>query len=73
MRFWVIVLFLAILWAQPQKAEKHLRRGEELMQIGDFANALGEYETALQYSPFSAELMSTPPTVLGDCGRIGKR
>lgn len=57
MRFWATLLFVAILWAQPQKAEKHLRRGEELMQMDDYANALGEYETALQYSPFSAELM----------------
>ncbi len=55
MRFWATLLFTAILWAQPQKAEKHLRRGEELMQMDDYANALGEYETALQYNPFSAE------------------
>ncbi|MCX8112589.1 MAG: OmpA family protein [Bacteroidia bacterium] len=46
---------IALLWAQPQKAEKHIRRGEELMQAEDFSNALGEYETALQYNPMSAE------------------
>ncbi|GIV22633.1 MAG: hypothetical protein KatS3mg025_0292 [Bacteroidia bacterium] len=49
------LIFVCFLWAQPQKAEKHLRRAEELMQIEDYANALGEYETALQYNPFSAE------------------
>lgn len=49
------LLLLAALWAQPQKAERHLRRAEELMQMEDYANALGEYETALQYSPFAAE------------------
>lgn len=48
-------LFVCFLWAQPQKAEKHLRRAEELMGMEDYANALGEYETALQYNPFSAE------------------
>lgn len=52
---WIGLLLSVALWAQPQKAEKHLRRAEELMQMEDYANALGEYETALQYSPFSAE------------------
>ncbi|MCX7606706.1 MAG: OmpA family protein [Bacteroidia bacterium] len=53
---WIVFPFcFAFLCAQPQKAEKHIRRGAELMQIEDYNNALGEYETALQYNPFSAE------------------
>ncbi|MCS7162161.1 MAG: OmpA family protein [Bacteroidia bacterium] len=48
-------LFLSGLLAQPQKAEKHIRRGQQLMLAEDYAAALGEYETALQFNPFSAE------------------
>lgn len=44
-----------LLTAQPQKAERYLRRAEELMQIEDFAGALSEYETAMKLNPFSAE------------------
>ncbi len=53
---WLTVASVGVgLWAQPQKADKHLRRAEELMQMEDYANALAEYEAALQYNPFSAE------------------
>ncbi|MCS7296823.1 MAG: OmpA family protein [Bacteroidia bacterium] len=55
MRWWCYFLVGAFLWSQPQKAEKHLRRGGELMEMEDFATALGEYEAALRYNPYSAE------------------
>lgn len=56
MRTWLLGwIGFSLLVAQPQKAEKHLRRAEELMQMEDYANAFGEYEAALQYNPFSAE------------------
>ncbi|MCS6894770.1 MAG: OmpA family protein [Bacteroidia bacterium] len=51
----IILLFSCLLMAQPQKAEKHIRRAEELMQIEDFGGALSEYETAMKLNPFSAE------------------
>ncbi|MDW8135143.1 MAG: OmpA family protein, partial [Bacteroidia bacterium] len=43
------------LYSQPQRAERHLRKAAELMQVEDYANALGEYENALTYNPFSSE------------------
>lgn len=49
------ILLGAIGFAQPQKADKHLRRAAELMNAEDYATALEEYENALQYNPFSAE------------------
>ncbi|MEN2992867.1 MAG: OmpA family protein [Bacteroidia bacterium] len=48
-------IILSGLLAQPQKADKHIRRGHELMLAEDYAAALGEYETALQFNPFSSE------------------
>ncbi|MCX7764778.1 MAG: OmpA family protein [Bacteroidia bacterium] len=50
-----IISGLFLLYAQPHKAEKHFRRAEELMELNDFANALAEYETAIQFNPLSAE------------------
>ncbi len=41
--------------AQPQKAEKYIQRGVELMSIEDYNNALAEFEAAMQANPFSAE------------------
>jgi outer membrane protein OmpA-like peptidoglycan-associated protein/Tol biopolymer transport system component len=41
--------------AQPQKAEKHIRQGMELMSMEDYQNALAEFEAAIQANPFSAE------------------
>lgn len=56
MKWLYTVLFCgAFLAAQPQKADRHLRRGEELMKAEDFAGALAEYEMALQYNPLSPE------------------
>ncbi|MDT7942616.1 MAG: OmpA family protein [Bacteroidota bacterium] len=41
--------------AQPQKAEKHIRQGIELMSMEDYQNAMAEFEAAIQANPFSAE------------------
>jgi outer membrane protein OmpA-like peptidoglycan-associated protein/Tol biopolymer transport system component len=41
--------------AQPQKAEKHIRQGMELMSMEDYQNAMAEFEAAIQANPFSAE------------------
>lgn len=41
--------------AQPQKAEKYIQRGMELMSVEDYNNALAEFEAAMQANPFSAE------------------
>jgi outer membrane protein OmpA-like peptidoglycan-associated protein len=41
--------------AQPQKAEKYIQRGMELMSMDDYNNALAEFEAAMQANPFSAE------------------
>jgi outer membrane protein OmpA-like peptidoglycan-associated protein len=41
--------------AQPQKAEKHIRQGMELMSVEDYQNAMAEFEAAIQANPFSAE------------------
>jgi outer membrane protein OmpA-like peptidoglycan-associated protein len=41
--------------AQPQKAEKYIQRGMELMSMEDYNNALAEFEAAMQANPFSAE------------------
>ncbi len=51
---WVSGL-IALAEAQPQKAEKYIRRGMELMDIEDYNNALAEFEAAMQANPFSAE------------------
>ena len=51
---WVSGL-IALAEAQPQKAEKYIRRGMDLMDIEDYNNALAEFEAAMQANPFSAE------------------
>ncbi len=51
---WVLGL-IALAEAQPQKAEKYIRRGMDLMAIEDYNNALAEFEAAMQANPFSAE------------------
>jgi outer membrane protein OmpA-like peptidoglycan-associated protein len=45
----------AFVEAQPQKAEKHIRQGMELMSMEDYQNAMAEFEAAIQANPFSAE------------------
>ena len=51
---WTLTL-IAFTKAQPQKAEKHIRQGMELMSVEDYNNALAEFEAAIQANPFSAE------------------
>ncbi len=50
-----IVGLVALGEAQPQKAEKHIRQGMELMSIEDYQNAMAEFEAAIQANPFSPE------------------
>jgi len=50
-----IVGLVALGEAQPQKAEKHIRQGMELMSMEDYQNAMAEFEAAIQANPFSAE------------------
>jgi tetratricopeptide (TPR) repeat protein len=50
-----IVGLVALGEAQPQKAEKHIRQGMELMSVEDYQNAMAEFEAAIQANPFSAE------------------
>ncbi len=54
MRIIALLALLGLVWAQPQKAERHLRQAEEFMRMEDFADALAECEAAMQANPFSA-------------------
>ncbi|MCS6789718.1 MAG: OmpA family protein [Bacteroidia bacterium] len=55
LRLTTFLIAFSLAAAQTRDVQRHLRRGEELMQMEDYLNALQEYEAALNLAPNSAE------------------